>query len=58
MFSDEILLLIVISNHGRAIGQLKDVIFSSGLVHSSSGTRLYAGLSDVEAHCIAIPDPF
>jgi hypothetical protein len=37
---------------------LKDVIFSSGLVQSGSGTRLYAGLSDAEAHCIAIPDPF
>jgi hypothetical protein len=37
---------------------LKDVIFSSGLVRSGVGTRLYAGLSDAEAHWIAIPDPF
>ena len=37
---------------------LKDVIFSSGLVRSSGGTRLYAGLSDAEAHWIAIPYPF
>lgn len=37
---------------------LKDVIFSSGLVRSSGGTRLYAGLSDAEAHWIVIPDPF
>ena len=37
---------------------LKDVIFSSGLVRAGAGTRLYAGLSDVEAHWIAIPDPF
>jgi uncharacterized protein DUF1861 len=37
---------------------LKDVIFSSGLVRSSGETRLYAGLSDAEAHWIAIPYPF
>ena len=37
---------------------LQDVIFSSGLVRSSDGTRLYAGLSDAEARWIAIPDPF
>lgn len=37
---------------------LQDVIFSSGLVRSCSGTRLYAGLSDAEARWIAIPDPF
>ena len=37
---------------------LKDVIFSSGLVRSSGGARLYAGLSDAEAHWIEIPDPF
>lgn len=37
---------------------LKDVIFSSGLVRGSEGTRLYAGVSDAEAHWIAIPDPF
>ena len=37
---------------------LKDVIFSSGLVRCSDGAHLYAGLSDAEAHWIAIPDPF
>ena len=37
---------------------LKDVVFSSGLVRTSGGTRLYAGLSDAEAHWIAIPYPF
>lgn len=37
---------------------LTDVIFSSGLVRGSGGTRLYAGLSDAEAHWIVIPDPF
>lgn len=37
---------------------LRDVIFPSGLMRGSNETRLYAGLSDAEAHWIAIPDPF
>jgi hypothetical protein len=37
---------------------LTDIIFSSGLVRTEDGTRLYAGVSDAEAHWITIPDPF
>lgn len=38
---------------------LKDVVFSGGLVRQSNGTaRLYCGVGDAEAHCITIPDPF
>jgi len=37
---------------------LLDVIFSSGLVRRDGVTRLYAGVSDAEAHWIDIPDPF
>lgn len=38
---------------------LQDVVFSGGLVRSEDGSAmLYAGISDTEAHCIAIPDPF
>lgn len=37
---------------------LLDVIFSSGLVRRDGATRLYAGVSDAEAHWIDIPDPF
>lgn len=37
---------------------LRDVIFSSGLVRRDGISRLYAGVSDAEAHWIDIPDPF
>lgn len=38
---------------------LKDVIFSGGIVRHEDGTAsLYAGVSDAEAHVIVIPDPF
>jgi hypothetical protein len=37
---------------------LRDVIFSSGLVRHHGVARLYAGVSDAEAHWIDIPDPF
>ena len=37
---------------------LVDVIFSAGLVRRGGVTRLYAGVSDAEAHWIEIPDPF
>lgn len=38
---------------------LTDVVFSGGLVRQEDGTAvLYAGVSDAEAHCITIPDPF
>jgi hypothetical protein len=37
---------------------LMDVIFSAGLVRRDGVTRLYAGVSDAEAHWIDIPDPF
>lgn len=38
---------------------LKDVVFSGGLVRQGNGTAcLYCGVSDTEAHCITIPDPF
>jgi len=38
---------------------LRDVVFSGGLVRKSDGTAdLYAGISDAEAHRITIPDPF
>jgi Protein of unknown function (DUF1861) len=37
---------------------LLDVIFSSGLVRRNGTARLYAGVSDAEAHWIDIPDPF
>lgn len=37
---------------------LQDVIFSSGLARGLEGTKLYAGLSDAEAHWMLIPDPF
>ncbi|AIQ64529.1 hypothetical protein PSTEL_16925 [Paenibacillus stellifer] len=38
---------------------LTDVVFSGGLVRSDDGTAiLYAGISDAEAHCLKIPDPF
>lgn len=37
---------------------LMDVIYSAGLVRCDGVTRLYAGVSDTEAHWIDIPDPF
>jgi hypothetical protein len=37
---------------------LMDVIFSAGLVRRDGVTKLYAGVSDAEAHWIDIPDPF
>jgi len=38
---------------------LRDVVFSGGLVRHADGTAdLYAGISDAEAHRITIPDPF
>lgn len=37
---------------------LNDVVFSSGLVFEAGRTLLYAGVSDVEAHWVEIPDPF
>ncbi len=38
---------------------LEDVIFPGGLVRHGDGTAtLYAGLSDVEAGCVQLPDPF
>ena len=38
---------------------LVDVMFSGGLVRQANGTAtLYAGLSDAEAGCVLLPDPF
>lgn len=37
---------------------LRDVVFSSGLVFEPGRTLLYAGVSDAEVHCLAIADPF
>ena len=38
---------------------LVDVMFSGGLIRNPDGTAtLYAGLSDAEAGCVTIPDPF
>jgi hypothetical protein len=38
---------------------LRDVMFSGGLVRHGNGTAtLYAGLSDAEAGCVLLPDPF
>ncbi len=38
---------------------LKDVIFSGGLVRGQDDTAvLYAGVSDAEAHCLPMRDPF
>ncbi|MCM3031025.1 DUF1861 family protein [Niallia sp. MER 6] len=38
---------------------LKDVVFSGGIIRNSDGTAyLYAGTSDAEAQKITIPDPF
>jgi len=38
---------------------LVDVMFSGGLVRQPDGTAaLYAGLSDTEAGCVLLPDPF
>ena len=37
---------------------LADVIFPSGLVRQQGRARLYAGISDAEAHWIDIADPF
>ena len=38
---------------------LIDVLFSGGLVrHRNGRATLYTGVSDAEAHCIEIPDPF
>jgi hypothetical protein len=37
---------------------LTDVIFPAGLIRRDGVTRLYAGVSDAEAHWIDIPDPF
>lgn len=38
---------------------LVDVLFSGGLVrHPNGSATLYTGVSDAEAHCIDIPDPF
>ena len=38
---------------------LTDVMFSGGLVRHGNGTAtLYAGLSDAEAGCVLLPDPF
>ncbi len=39
--------------------ELKDVIFPGGLVRHLNGlATLYAGLSDAQAGCITLPDPF
>ena len=41
------------------IDELEDVIFPGGLERHGDGTAtLYAGLSDVEAGSVEIPDPF
>ncbi len=38
---------------------LKDIVFSGGLVRQRNGTALlYCGVGDTEAHCITILDPF
>lgn len=38
---------------------LKDIVFSGGLVRNSDGTaNLYVGLSDAEAHHMTMADPF
>lgn len=37
---------------------LHDVVFSSGLVFEGERTRLYAGISDAEAHWLEIDNPF
>lgn len=37
---------------------LKDVIFSGGLVRSQGRAQLYCGVSDAEGHVITIRDPF
>lgn len=38
---------------------LVDVMFSGGLIRRTDGTAtLYAGLSDAEAGCVLLPDPF
>ncbi len=39
---------------------LKDVIFTGGIVRGTNGQRtvLYTGVSDCEAHCVEIDDPF
>lgn len=39
--------------------QLEDVVFPGGLVRHENGyATLYAGLSDAQAGCITLPDPF
>jgi len=39
--------------------ELEDVVFPGGLVRHPDGTAtLYAGLSDAQAGCITLPDPF
>jgi len=39
--------------------ELEDVVFPGGMVRHGDGTAtLYAGLSDIEAGRITIPDPF
>ncbi len=39
--------------------QLEDVVFPGGLVRHKNGyATLYAGLSDAQAGCITLPDPF
>jgi len=44
---------------GEKIPELADVVFPGGLVRHGDGTAtLYAGLSDVEAGSITLPDPF
>lgn len=43
----------------RKSQDLDDVIFSGGIVRKPDGKAvLYVGVSDAEAHCIFIPDPF
>lgn len=38
---------------------LADVLFSGGLIrHPNGRATLYTGVSDAQAHCIDIPDPF
>lgn len=37
---------------------LADVVFPSGLIFANGAARLYAGVSDVEAHWIDIDNPF
>ena len=37
---------------------LKDVIFSGGLIRNNGKAQLYCGVSDVEGHVITISDPF